>query len=88
MDDEEKEDIVSQLNGNKYEIGRFKGLGEMPAEDLKSTTMSRQSRSLTRVAIANNELADEMFGRLMGKEAQHRFRFISERAAFFQDIDI
>tara|TARA_B100000686_G_scaffold337489_1_gene408693 strand:+ start:2495 stop:4384 length:1890 start_codon:yes stop_codon:yes gene_type:complete len=88
LDEEEKERIVSNLNGSKYEIGRFKGLGEMPAEDLKSTTMDPKSRSLIRVEVTDDTSAGEAFDRLMGKEAQHRFRFISERAAFFQGLDI
>ena len=88
LDEKEKENVLSKLNGSKYEIGRFKGLGEMPAEDLKSTTMDRKSRSLICVKVTDDLSADNAFDRLMGKEAQHRFQFINERAAFFQDIDI
>lgn len=85
LDDKEKDDIVKKLNGKEFEIGRFKGLGEMPPCDLKETTMDKKSRSLIRVAIANKENTDKVFDNLMGKDAQARFRFIRERAAFAQE---
>ncbi len=88
IDNEEKDKIVEQLNGHKHEIGRFKGLGEMPASDLKSTTMDKDKRSLIRVEIGDDPSANEIFNRLMGKEAHHRFKFIRERAAFFQELDV
>jgi DNA gyrase subunit B len=88
IDDEEKEKIVEKLNGHKYDIGRFKGLGEMPASDLKSTTMNKTNRSLIRVEISDDPSANETFNQLMGKEAHHRFKFISERAAFAQELDV
>ncbi len=88
IDDEEKEKIVEKLNGHKYDIGRFKGLGEMPASDLKSTTMNKTNRSLIRVEISDDPSANEIFNQLMGKEAHHRFKFIRERAAFFEELDV
>ena len=59
MTDEEKDKIIDDLNGSSYEIGRFKGLGEMPASDLKETTMSKKSRSLIRVALGSAEQASK-----------------------------
>ena len=88
LDDEEKKKIINKLNGSKYEVGRFKGLGEMPAQDLKDTTMDRKTRILIRVEISDARNADNAFDKLMGREAQNRFRFISERAAFIQDLDV
>ncbi len=88
IDDEEKEKIVEKLNGHKYDVGRFKGLGEMPAADLKSTTMNKTNRSLIRVEISDDPSANELFNQLMGKEAHHRFKFIRERAAFYQELDV
>ncbi|MEE9498706.1 MAG: DNA topoisomerase IV subunit B, partial [Nitrospinaceae bacterium] len=76
------------LNGAQYEVGRFKGLGEMPSEVLKSTTMDKNKRTLIRVTIENNKRADKTFDRLMGKEAQHRFKFIQEKAPFFKELDV
>ncbi|MBI4388557.1 MAG: DNA topoisomerase IV subunit B, partial [Nitrospinae bacterium] len=85
IDDKEKDSILQKLNGAKYDIGRFKGLGEMPPSDLKETTMDKRSRSLIRVEVASRENADQTFDHLMGKDAQARFRFIRERAPLFQE---
>ena len=89
VDDKEKDAIIKKLNGKDFEIGRFKGLGEMPASDLKETTMDKKSRSLIRVEISNNENTNKVFDNLMGKDAQARFKFIIERAAFAQkNLDV
>ena len=82
IDDNEKDQIIEKLNGHKYDIGRFKGLGEMPAADLKQTTMNPQNRSLLRVAISDPENTEKTFTQLMGKDAEFRFNFIKERAEF------
>ncbi len=88
VDDKEKDKVVKTLNGANYEVGRFKGLGEMPSQDLKSTTMDKSNRTLIRVTIENNKRTDKTFDRLMGKEAHHRFKFIQERAPFFKELDV
>jgi DNA gyrase/topoisomerase IV subunit B len=88
IDEKDKDKIVKELNGAKYEVGRFKGLGEMPSQDLKSTTMDKNKRTLIQVTIENNKRTDKAFGRLMGKEAQHRFKFIQEKAPFFKELDV
>lgn len=89
IDDKEKDEIIKRLATDKYEVGRFKGLGEMPASDLKETTMSKKTRSLIQVQLVNKENTDKIFDNLMGKDAQARFRFIRERAAFVQnDLDV
>ncbi len=88
VDDAEKDTIVKKLNGAKHEIGRFKGLGEMPAEDLKSTTMSKANRALIQVQIEDQEKTSDLFDRLMGKDPGSRFIFIKENAPFFKDLDI
>ncbi len=87
-DDKEKNRIIENLNGAKYEVGRFKGLGEMPSADLKSTTMDKGNRTLIRVKIVNHKHTDKTFDRLMGKEAHHRFKFIKEKAPFFKELDV
>jgi topoisomerase IV subunit B len=64
------------------EVSRFKGLGEMPARDLRDTTMDPAKRALLRVALAspdNNATADAV-ERLMGSKPEARFAFIQERA--------
>ena len=88
IDDNEKDQIIEKINGHKYEIGRFKGLGEMPAADLKKTTMSIQNRSLLRVTITNSQNTEKTFTQLMGKDAEFRFNFIKERAEFVHDLDV
>lgn len=74
----------------KIEIGRFKGLGEMRAEQLKETTMDPKKRTLLRVDIdlAESQITSEVVDDLMGTKPEARFRFIQDNAAFAQDLDI
>ncbi len=99
LDDEDKEKILSKVvKGNqKPEISRFKGLGEMSAQQLKETTMDKKNRILLRVTLPNTnteEGREEAFEtrrqveRLMGKNPETRFKFIIERAKFVDDLDI
>lgn len=86
------------MKGNqKPEISRFKGLGEMSAQQLKETTMDKKNRMLLRVMLPNTnteEGKEEAFEtrrqveRLMGKNPETRFKFIIERAKFVDDLDI
>ena len=91
LDDAEKEKIVAGLAKNvKPDISRFKGLGEMSAEELKSTTLDRARRKLVRVTIDEEVLTDQVINDLMGKDASARFRFIMDRAsdADVEDLDV
>jgi len=88
IDDKEKEQIIEKLNGSSYEIGRFKGLGEMPPSDLKETTMNPKTRSMIRVEIGDQDQTHRIFQQLMGKDSEPRFKFIKEKAVFAQDLDI
>ncbi|AGA64452.1 Topoisomerase IV subunit B [Liberibacter crescens BT-1] len=74
----------------KIEISRFKGLGEMLPTQLKETTMDPQKRTLLRVEINENALQEEQvsINQLMGIKPDARFRFIQERAAFAESLDI
>ena len=80
----------------KVEISRFKGLGEMPMQQLRDTTMDPAKRTLLRVDIILDKIEDEaaltktMVQRLMGNKPEERFAFIQERAAFASDelIDV
>jgi topoisomerase IV subunit B len=71
-------------------VGRFKGLGEMNAAELKETTMDQKRRTLLRVSIGEGERSTlgEIVNALMGSKPEARFRFIQERAAFAKDLDI
>jgi len=72
------------------EIGRFKGLGEMMPAQLKETTMDPSKRTLLRVAIdeVDFEGTRDAVDALMGTRPDARFRFIQERAAFAENLDI
>ncbi|MBS3652231.1 DNA topoisomerase IV subunit B [Pseudaminobacter sp. 19-2017] len=75
----------------KIEIGRFKGLGEMMAAQLKETTMDPKKRTLLRVEVIDEEDATKSaVEALMGTKAELRFRFIQERAEFAhtEELDI
>ncbi|HAS52802.1 MAG: DNA topoisomerase IV subunit B [Nitrospirae bacterium GWC2_57_13] len=87
MDEMEKEKILAKLNGRKYDVGRFKGLGEMNPETLKETTMNPKSRSLMKVQVLDHKATNDVFERLMGKDPKPRFLFIKERAEF-AELDI
>ena len=87
MDEMEKEKILSKLNNRKFEVGRFKGLGEMNPETLKETTMNPKTRSLMKVQVVDHKATGDVFERLMGKDPKARFIFIKERAEF-AELDI
>ncbi len=74
----------------KVEISRFKGLGEMNAQQLKETTMDPRKRLLLRVEIGDGDRTaiGEAVNALMGSKPEARFRFIQDRAAFAKDLDI
>ncbi|AYG66307.1 MULTISPECIES: DNA topoisomerase IV subunit B [unclassified Rhizobium] len=74
----------------KVEISRFKGLGEMLPAQLKETTMDPSKRTLLRVEIdeVDFEGTRDAVDNLMGTKAEARFRFIQERAAFAEALDI
>lgn len=79
-DDKDRAKIVSKAGRHKVEIGRFKGLGEMTAKQLKETTMDPKTRSLFKVSIeGEEELASETIENLMGKKPEYRFKFIQEQ---------
>lgn len=67
---------------------RYKGLGEMDAEQLFETTMNPEKRVLVQVKVADAEKADAIFNKLMGTEVELRKNFITSRAKFVKDLDI
>ncbi|WGM30971.1 DNA topoisomerase IV subunit B [Brevundimonas sp. NIBR11] len=82
--------MATVFKGKKTEIGRFKGLGEMMASQLKETTMDPKKRTLARVTVPESEDdIEDLVERLMGKKADARFRFIQDNAQFAQaDLDV
>ena len=92
IDEAEKEYILN--NGfkpnTKVEVSRFKGLGEMNPQQLKDTTMAPNTRKLIRVVIPSDSTntTSELIDRLMGKNPEMRFQFITQNAEFVQELDI
>ena len=91
--DEERDNILRRLeseNKTKIDIQRYKGLGEMNAEQLWETTMNAETRTLIQVTVDHimEEETNVRFRELMGSEVEHRRKFITERAKFATNIDI
>jgi topoisomerase IV subunit B len=90
-DDAHKDELLrTEFTGRgKVELGRFKGLGEMMASQLKETTMDPKKRTLLRVEVRDAEEATKSaVDALMGTKPEARFRFIQERAEFVEELDI
>ncbi|VWX51535.1 DNA topoisomerase IV subunit B [Novosphingobium sp. 9U] len=74
----------TKFKGKKVEVGRFKGLGEMNPGQLRETTMSPETRSLIRITLPpeyeGRAAVKDLVDRLMGRNPEHRFQFIQNRA--------
>ncbi len=87
--DREQEALLDKINGKgKINIQRYKGLGEMDAEQLYDTTMSFEHRTLIQITIDDATRADEIFSTLMGDKVAPRKKFIEENAKYVKNIDI
>ncbi|MFW2332102.1 MAG: DNA gyrase/topoisomerase IV subunit B [Nitrospinota bacterium] len=83
-DDSTLERILSKHSSKqKVEISRYKGLGEMPTNLLRETTMDKSKRRLIQVRINKMESTDKLFKKLMGKEAVERYNFIINNSSSF-----
>ena len=81
--------MLASLPANrKPEIFRFKGLGEMNAQQLKETTLDPKSRTLLSVSLDSLVEADQTFSQLLGKDASERYRIIMNEANLVDDLDL
>ena len=86
--DEELEAFRAENNGARIEPQRFKGLGEMNAEQLWETTLDPEVRTLARVTMEDAALAEEIFSTLMGDDVEQRKTFIQRNAKDVRFLDI
>ena len=82
------EAVAMEWEGQKIEIQRYKGLGEMNANQLWETTMNRENSTLFQVTISDAVEANLIFSRLMGEDVESRREFIVSKAKFVTNLDI
>jgi DNA gyrase subunit B len=89
-DDAEKDSIVSQSGKDpeKLKVTRFKGLGEMDAEELCDTTMDSGKRNIIQIQLEDTVEAERIFTTLMGEVVQPRREFIEENALLVSNLDV
>jgi len=87
-DDAHLQRELKRLKTQKYEIQRFKGLGEMMPKTLKDTTLDPKKRQLIQVGIGDELATDRTISALMGKDAGSRYEFIMSQAGEVEALDV
>jgi DNA gyrase subunit B len=85
---EELRDMVLELAKEGITLSRFKGLGEMDAQELADTTMDPSNRMLVRVDVDDAAAADRLFSMLMGDQVEPRREFIEQNAKDVRFLDV
>ena len=88
FNDEERDRKLEQIGSKGTEVSRYKGLGEMNAEQLWTTTMNPESRTMLQVTMEDAYAADEIVSLLMGDQPELRREFIVENAKLVEELDI
>ena len=86
--DKELEVLLQEIGRTGVELQRYKGLGEMNAEQLWDTTMNPETRTLLQVTVEDAVMADQVFSMLMGDKVGPRKEFIEENATYVTNLDI
>lgn len=87
-DDRELERFFMDKDKDKYDISRYKGLGEMDASELWDTTMNPANRTILQVTLEDAMAAEEIFTVLMGDKVEPRREFIQNNAEYVKNLDI
>ncbi|MBE6708294.1 MAG: DNA topoisomerase (ATP-hydrolyzing) subunit B [Ruminococcaceae bacterium] len=86
--DEERDRCIEVLGGNNVVVERYKGLGEMDADQLAETTMDPATRTIMKVTVEDAMKCDEIISLLMGDKVEPRKQFIEQNAKYVENIDV
>jgi DNA gyrase subunit B len=88
QDEQERDKILKEFTTKNVSVQRFKGLGEMNADQLWETTMNPETRTLLKVEVEDASEADGIFTMLMGERVEPRKDFIKTEARKVRNLDI